>query len=70
MKRILIVAALACIGLFLVLPSAQAQGHRVFAMIAQNGSGESGAVVLTPLALWIFVRAVNKARVDGTLAMY
>ena len=28
------------------------------------------AVVLTPLALWIFVRAVNKARVDGTLAMY
>ena len=28
------------------------------------------AVLLTPLALWIFVRAVNKARVDGTLAMY
>ncbi|MEA2718766.1 MAG: type transport system permease protein [Candidatus Eremiobacteraeota bacterium] len=27
-------------------------------------------VVLTPLALWLFVRAVNKARVDGTLAMY
>jgi ABC-type multidrug transport system permease subunit len=28
------------------------------------------SIVLTPLALWIFVRAVNKARVDGTLAMY
>jgi ABC-type multidrug transport system permease subunit len=26
--------------------------------------------VLMPLSLWIFVRAVNKARVDGTLAMY
>lgn len=28
------------------------------------------AIVLTPLSLWLFVRAVNKARVDGTLAMY
>jgi hypothetical protein len=28
------------------------------------------AIVLNKLALWIFVRAVNKARVDGTLAMY
>ncbi|MEA2690291.1 MAG: type transport system permease protein [Candidatus Eremiobacteraeota bacterium] len=28
------------------------------------------SIVLTPLALWLFVRAVNKARVDGTLAMY
>jgi len=28
------------------------------------------AIVLMPLSLWIFVRAVNKARVDGTLAMY
>ncbi|MBV9438505.1 MAG: ABC transporter permease [Candidatus Eremiobacteraeota bacterium] len=27
-------------------------------------------VVLMPLSLWLFVRAVNKARVDGTLAMY
>jgi ABC-2 type transport system permease protein len=28
------------------------------------------SIVLMPLSLWIFVRAVNKARVDGTLAMY
>jgi ABC-2 type transport system permease protein len=28
------------------------------------------AIILMPLSLWIFVRAVNKARVDGTLAMY
>jgi ABC-type multidrug transport system permease subunit len=28
------------------------------------------SVVLTPFSLWLFVRAVNKARVDGTLAMY
>ncbi len=28
------------------------------------------SVLLMPLSLWIFVRAVNKARVDGTLAMY
>jgi ABC-2 type transport system permease protein len=28
------------------------------------------SIVLTPLSLWLFVRAVNKARVDGTLAMY
>jgi ABC-2 type transport system permease protein len=28
------------------------------------------SVVLMPLSLWLFVRAVNKARVDGTLAMY
>ncbi len=27
-------------------------------------------VLLTPFSLWLFVRAVNKARVDGTLAMY
>ncbi len=28
------------------------------------------SIVLMPLSLWIFVRGVNKARVDGTLAMY
>jgi ABC-2 type transport system permease protein len=28
------------------------------------------SIVLMPLSLWIFVRSVNKARVDGTLAMY
>jgi ABC-type multidrug transport system permease subunit len=28
------------------------------------------SVILMPLSLWLFVRAVNKARVDGTLAMY
>lgn len=28
------------------------------------------SVILTPFSLWLFVRAVNKARVDGTLAMY
>ena len=28
------------------------------------------SIVLTPVSLWLFVRAVNKARVDGTLAMY
>lgn len=27
-------------------------------------------VILTPLSLWLFTRAVNKARIDGTLAMY
>jgi ABC-2 type transport system permease protein len=30
----------------------------------------TASVLLMPLSLWIFVRAVNKARVDGTLAMY
>jgi ABC-2 type transport system permease protein len=28
------------------------------------------SVVLMPLSLWIFARAVRKARIDGTLAMY
>jgi len=28
------------------------------------------SIVLMPISLWIFVRSVNKARVDGTLAMY
>ncbi len=28
------------------------------------------SVVLMPFSLWLFARAVNKARVDGTLAMY
>ncbi len=28
------------------------------------------SVVLMPFSLWLFGRAVNKARVDGTLAMY
>ncbi len=30
----------------------------------------AATVVLMPISLWLFVRAVNKARVDGTLAMY
>jgi ABC-type uncharacterized transport system permease subunit len=28
------------------------------------------SIILMPFSLWLFVRAVNKARVDGTLAMY
>jgi ABC-type multidrug transport system permease subunit len=28
------------------------------------------SMILMPFSLWLFVRAVNKARVDGTLAMY
>ncbi|MDQ6944285.1 MAG: ABC transporter permease [Candidatus Eremiobacteraeota bacterium] len=28
------------------------------------------SILLMPFSLWLFVRAVNKARVDGTLAMY
>lgn len=48
MKNLLALAAL--VGTFLIAPAAQADGgHRVFALSAQNGSGESGAVILTPL---------------------
>jgi ABC-type multidrug transport system permease subunit len=28
------------------------------------------AIILMPLSLWLFSRAVDKARVDGTLSMY
>jgi hypothetical protein len=49
MKKLLTLGALAC-GVILFAPPVLADGgHRVFALTAQNGSGESGAVVLTPL---------------------
>ncbi|HEX3462431.1 MAG TPA: ABC transporter permease [Candidatus Elarobacter sp.] len=44
------------------VPVAQVMPDAVWLLVA--------AVLLMPLSLWIFVRAVNKARVDGTLAMY
>lgn len=50
MKRFLALAVLAC-GVALLAPPVRADGgHRVFALHAQNGSGEIGAVVLTPLS--------------------
>jgi len=60
MKRFLVIAAIAVAAVFLLIPSAQAQGHRAFAMNAQNGSAESGAVLLTPLG--------DKTRVEIVLA--
>src|SRR5437764_1293527 len=52
-------AALAA-AVALLAPPANAAGSQVFAMTAQNGSGENGAVVLTPLG--------NKTRVMIALA--
>jgi hypothetical protein len=49
MKKLVAVTALA-LGVALIAPAARADGgHRVFPLLAQNGSGEIGAVVLTPL---------------------
>jgi hypothetical protein len=49
MKKLLALAALTC-GVVLCAPAAQAvDGHHVFPLLAQNGSGEIGAVVLTPV---------------------
>jgi ABC-2 type transport system permease protein len=44
------------------VPLAQVMPDAVWLLVA--------SVLLMPLSLWIFVRAVNKARIDGTLAMY
>ena len=43
-------------------PLAQTAADAIWLLVA--------SVVLMPLSLWIFTRAVRKARVDGTLAMY
>jgi len=48
MKRLLILASIVA-AVALLAPPANAAGSQVFAMTAQNGSGENGAVVLTPL---------------------
>jgi len=60
MQRLLIAASLLCVVALLSLPSSAAGGHRIFAMTAENGSGESGAVILTPLG--------DTARVEIALA--
>ena len=44
------------------VPLAQVASDAIWLLVA--------SIVLMPLSLWMFVRAVNKARVDGTLAMY
>jgi ABC-type multidrug transport system permease subunit len=44
------------------VPLSEVAGDAIWLLVA--------SVILTPLSLWLFVRAVNKARVDGTLAMY
>lgn len=44
------------------VPLANVAGDAVWLIVA--------SIILTPFSLWLFVRAVNKARVDGTLAMY
>ncbi len=44
------------------VPLSQVAGDAIWLLVA--------SVILTPFSLWLFVRAVNKARVDGTLAMY
>jgi hypothetical protein len=49
MQRLLIAASLLCAVALLALPSSAAGGHRIFAMTSENGSGENGAVILTPL---------------------
>jgi len=49
MKKLLTLGALACGVVLFTSPVLADGGHRVFALSAQNGSGESGAVVLTPL---------------------
>jgi len=48
MKRLLIFASIVA-AVALLAPSANAAGSQVFALTAQNGSGENGAVILTPL---------------------
>lgn len=55
-----IAASLAVAALLLGALPATAQGHRVFALSAQNGSGEAGTVTLTPLG--------DKTRVEVALA--
>ncbi|MBC5810969.1 MAG: hypothetical protein GIW95_09000 [Candidatus Eremiobacteraeota bacterium] len=49
MKRFLAAAALLCAAALLAPQADAAGGQRVFFMAAQNGSGENGSVVLTPL---------------------
>lgn len=44
------------------VPLAHAAGDAIWLVCA--------SVVLMPLSLWLFTRSVQKARVDGTLAMY
>jgi ABC-2 type transport system permease protein len=44
------------------VPLAGVAGDAVWLLIA--------SMVLMPLSLWVFARAVQKARVDGTLSMY
>jgi ABC-2 type transport system permease protein len=44
------------------VPLAQVAPDAIWLLVA--------SVILMPVSLWLFVRAVNKARVDGTLAMY
>jgi hypothetical protein len=48
MKRLLILASIVA-AVALLAPPANAAGSQVFALTAQNGSGENGAVILTPL---------------------
>jgi hypothetical protein len=48
MKKLLGLGALAC-AVALSAPAYADGGHHVFSMSAQNGSGENGAVILTPL---------------------
>lgn len=51
MQRLFMAAALLCAVAFLLIPSSSsaAGGSRIFAMMGENGSGENGAVILTPL---------------------
>jgi hypothetical protein len=48
MKRLLVLASIVA-AVALLAPPANAAGTQVFALHAQNGSGEDGAVILTPL---------------------
>jgi len=50
MKRLLILASIvAAVVLLAPPPSSAAGGSRIFWMMAENGSNENGAVVLTPI---------------------
>ncbi|MEO7040301.1 MAG: hypothetical protein ABI186_09760 [Candidatus Elarobacter sp.] len=61
MKHIGLAGGLAAAVLALALPvSAAEPGHYVFALAAQNGSGEIGTVTLTPVG--------DKTRVDVAIA--
>jgi len=48
MKRLLLLASIVP-AVALLAPPANAAGTQIFALHAQNGSGEDGAVILTPL---------------------